>query len=212
MANYLAYGIMRENKYNKLIAEIIKFKEAVEDIDNTRLPHKLVGELGEFYVIKKLQSMGFSKIVHKGGHSRYDILLGNENLRIEVRTSLLKNEGIYPKGINFFGWKIKTKGQKDEQPFDILIGVALPESFKKPTFYIFTHQETEKLDTISGGRFSNIKTKIHLFKDTETLMNALKAKPALVTKFERYINKYPEKFINRWDKIRTHNKSILQMV
>ena len=190
-----------KNKYNKLIKEIINFKKAVDEIGSTRLPHKLIGELGEFYVINKLQSLGYKNIEHKGGHSRYDILLKDQDVKIEVRTSLLKNEGLYPKDIDFFGWRVKTKNQKKDHKFDILIGIALPGSFKVPKFYLFTHKETEKLDIVTGGRFSNIATKIHLFKNQEILKKAIKAKPKHVTRFERYINRNPEKFLNQWSKI-----------
>jgi len=166
---------MKDKKYSELIKEIIRFKAAVDKIATTRLPHKLLGELGEFYVIKKLQSLGFKNIVHKGGHSQYDILLKEQGIKIEVRTSLLKNEGVYPKGIDFFGWRVKTKNQKDTKRFDILIGVALPDSFKRPKFYVFTNKETEKIDTVKGGRFSSITKKIHLFKNLEILKKAISA-------------------------------------
>jgi hypothetical protein len=194
--------MISNNKYKKLINEIIKFKKSVDKIDCSRLPNKLIGELGEMYVIDKLLRLGFKNIKSKGGHSRYDIHLQDTDKRIEVRTSLLKNEGLYPKGIDFYGWAVKRKKQKIGTKFDILIGIALSESFKRAKFYIFTHDETERLDNVSVGRFSNVATKIHLFKNANILKRAIKVKPMYVTKYERYINRNPEKFLNRWDKLK----------
>lgn len=194
---------MNRSRYSRLIREIIEFKAGVDKIDSTNLPRKLIGELGELYVCERLCGMGFKNIVPKGGHAPYDILLKDEDVRIEVRTSLLKNEGLYPDGIDFFGWRVKTKNQKEDQRFDVLVGIALPESFKEPEFYVFSYGETEKLaDMPHSWRYPNIRTKIHLFRDTRAFKRAVRAKPQLVTRFERYINKHPEGFKDRWDKLK----------
>lgn len=40
--------------YKKAIKTIIKFKKAFDDID-PKVPRKLVGEIGEFYALQKLE-------------------------------------------------------------------------------------------------------------------------------------------------------------
>jgi hypothetical protein len=191
-----------KNKNKNLIKEILRFKQSVDKIDCSKLPNKLIGDLGEMYVIDKLFKLGYKNIEPKGGHSRYDIYLHDTDKSIEVRTSLLKNENVYPKGIDFYGWAVKRKTQKTDNEFDILIGIALSRSFKRPKYYIFTRAETGKLGTVKGGRFNNITKKIHIFNNETTLKRAIKAKPYQVTRYERYINRNPDKFLDRWDKLK----------
>lgn len=189
--------------YNIAIKEIIKFKKIFDPI-NPALPRRLVGEIGEYYVLRKLKKLGFRDIEHKGGQSGYDIYLGDINKRIEVRTSLLKNEGTYPKDVIFFGWRVKNRRQKTNvAKFDFLIGVALKNSFKKPKFFIFSHKEAFSVGNIDIGRFKSVQKKIHLFKDRKALMKAIASRPMFVTKYEKFINTHQAKFLERWDKIKT---------
>ncbi len=105
--------------YTKAIQEIIHFKKAFDKID-PKIPRKLVGELGEFYTLQKLEKLGMQP-EHKGGQGGYDIYLKDINKRIEVRTSLWKNEGVYPdKTIRFWGWRVENRNQKKDEKFDYL--------------------------------------------------------------------------------------------
>ena len=201
------------NQYTKAIKTIINFKKAFNDID-PRVPRKLIGEIGEFYVLQELEKRDFNS-EHKGGMGGYDIYLKEKiNKKIEVKTSLLKNEGIYSdKTIHFWGWtvegrsqkktkKVKNKNRKKIKKFDYLIGVALNDDFSKPKFYIFTYEEAFEVGDVEIGRFKSVKKKIHLFENKRTYQKALKLKPKLVTKFERKINLYPSLFLNKWRKIK----------
>ena len=143
------------NTYKRAIEEIVRFKEAFDSIE-PKIPRKLVGELGEFYVLGKLEELGFKKLKHKGGQAGFDVYIEDNGKRIEVRTSLLKNEGLYPEDVRFFGWRVKNRNQKKEGKFDIMIGVALDETFKKPKFYIFTHEEAFSVQDVEIGRFKNV--------------------------------------------------------
>ncbi len=184
------------------IKEIIKFKKIFDPINPT-LPRRLVGELGEYYVLHKLKKLGFRGVEHKGGHAGYDIYLYDIDKRIEVRTSLLKNEGSYPKDVMFFGWRVKNRDQKKGVvKFDFLIGVGLKNSFKKPKFFVFSHKEAFSVGNINIGRFKSVQKKIHLFKDRKALMKAIASKPRFVTKYEKFINTHQTKFLDRWDKIK----------
>jgi len=188
------------NTYIKAIKEIIKFKKTFDKID-PKIPRKLVGEIGEFYVLQELYKRGFKNVKHKGGQSGYDIYLEDNSKRIEVRTSLLKNEGLYPKKIQFYGWRVKDRNQKKKVKFDVMIGVALDDTFRYPKFYIFTHKEAFSIEDVNIGRFRSVQKKIHLFENRKTYKEAIRAKPNLVTKYERYINKHPDRFRNKWSKI-----------
>ena len=188
-------------QYTEAIKTIVDFKKAFNDID-PRVPRKLVGEIGEFYTLQKLEKLGF-RPEHKGGHGGYDIHLKEIDKKIEVRTSLLKNEGIYPdKTILFWGWRVENRNQKKGKKFDYLIGVTLDDNFSKPKFYIFTHKQAFSVGNVMIGQFKNVKKKIHLFENKRSYKKALKLKPKLVTKFERKINIYPSLFLNKWGEIK----------
>lgn len=187
--------------YTRAVKEIISFKKVFDKIDS-KIPRKLVGELGEFYALQKLGKLRFQP-EHKGGQGSYDIYLRGINKRIEVRTSLWKNEGLYPdKKIRFWGWRVENRNQKRSEKFNYLIGVGLSDDFSKPRFYIFTHKEAFRVGDTSIGRFKNIKKKIHLFESKPVYQKAIKLRPALVTPYERYINLNQSKFLGKWGKIK----------
>ncbi|MBI2591320.1 MAG: hypothetical protein HYW34_01435 [Candidatus Brennerbacteria bacterium] len=187
--------------YTKAIKAIINFKKYFDKID-PKIPKKLVGEIGEFYALKELEKLGLEP-EHKGGQGGYDIFLKKLNKKIEVRTSLWKNEGVYPdKTIRFWGWRVENQNQKRSEKFDYLIGVGLDENFSKPKFYIFTYKEAFRVGDITIGRFKNIKKKIHLFETKIAFKKAMRSKPKLVSTFEKKINMKPSQFLDKWNKIK----------
>ena len=187
--------------YKKAIKTITDFRKAFDVID-PKTPRRLVGDLGEFYVLQQFKKLGLDP-EHKGGHGGYDIYLKKNNKRIEVRTSLLKNEGVYLKEIEFFGWRVENMNQKRSEKFDYLVCVALDDKFIKPKFYIFTYKEAFMVDDVNIGRFKNVKKKIHLFKDIKTYKTALKSKQShLITSYEKKINTKPSLFQDKWRKIK----------
>ena len=191
------------HSYRKAIQEIIRFKNAFDKIDKpgSRVSRKLVGDIGEYYVLQELEKRGFT-VNGRGGQAGHDIYLPNEDIRIEVKTSLLKNEGLYPEGINFYGWRVKNRDQKKDNKFDFLVGISLDDSFTKPKFYIFTRKEAFKVGDVKLGRFNGIQKKITIFENIKAMKNAVKAKPKYVTEYEKYINKNQTKFLNKWGKIK----------
>src|SRR3989344_8519714 len=98
--------------YEEAIKGIINFKKTFDNID-PKIPKKLLSYLGECYVLKELENRNFL-VKHKGGQAGYDILIQNNNKRIEVRTSLLKNEGLYPQDIMFYGWRVLEHKQSED--------------------------------------------------------------------------------------------------
>lgn len=193
-----------ESKF--VIETIIRFKKDIDKIA-PRIANKLIGELGEYYVLFELARQGITG-EHIGNHGGYDIL-ANEKMKIEVRTSLLKDEGVYVnkvKGISAgdvknYGWRVKNRTKNNRKKFDVLVGVALDDKFTKPKYYIFTHEEAFKVDDVTIPRFNSVQKKIHLFENLNSLKRAKKANPEFITKYEEYINRNSNKFINKWNKI-----------
>lgn len=183
----------------KAIKAIINFKKEFERTGMVLPRRDLVGEVGELYALEALQKEGLHPN-RKGGQGRYDIELNNK--KIEVRTSLLKNEGVYPdKTIRFWGWRVENRNQNRRHKFDFLVGVALANDLSKPKFYVFSYKEAFSVDDVYIGRFSNVKKKIHLFENKRAYRKAMKQKPALITQFERRLNSNPARFRNKWGKI-----------
>jgi len=186
--------------YKKTIKCIINFKRDIDKFD-PKISHKLIEYIGELYVLYELEKKGFS-VKHKGGQAGFDILIEKLNKKVEVRTSLLKNEGIYPKNVKYYGWRVKDRNQKKERKFDIMVDVSLNDRFTKPKFYIFTQKEAYSVGNVNINRFKRVQKKIHLFETLEAYKLAVKSKPVLVTKFERYINNNQKEFLNKWAKIK----------
>ena len=196
--------------YKKLTNLIVQFKQEFQKVlsgvdvpDSLRkVPDKLAGTIGELLVIQELSKRGLGDLEYKSGQSSYDLFARGVNKKIEVRTSLLKNEGLYPKGIDFYGWRVKDRSQRTEKKFDILVCVALPKNFRKPKYYIFTHLEAFKVGDVQIGRFPNVQKKINIFKDQKAFEKAVRSKKrSFVTRYERHINRNIRRFRNAWDKL-----------
>jgi len=196
------------NTYQRAIEEIAKLKEALERIEPKvakRVVSRLVGEIGELHVLSKLEGLGFT-VEQRGGQAGFDMKITDYNKRIEVRTSLLKNEGQYPENIRFFGWRVKNRNDGREDKFDIMIGVALDKTFKEAKFYVFTREEAFSVGDVERGQFRNVQKKIHLFENEAAYEEALNSKSAgIVTPYERYINEHQPEFLSMWDKIKENH-------
>ena len=189
------------SRYNKAINQLIRLKGTLVNI-NFQIPPALKGSLGELYVLEKLHDLGYKRLKPKGGQAGFDIYIQDIDKKLEVKTSLLKNERIYDNNINFWGWTVKKRNQKREIKFDILVCVTLDNEYKNPHFYIFTRDEALMLKKVKIGRFKNIEKKIHLFENINSYRKAIRVKPRLVTEFERYINNHRAEFRNKWYKIK----------
>ena len=191
--------------YTGAIDSILAFKENFERLDigldkQQKVPKKLMSELGEFYVLRELNQR-FKDVIPKGGAGSYDIAVGD--LKIEVKTSLFKKDRLYNNQVNFWGWTVKRSGQKKENKFDFLVGVALDESWIKPDFYIFSYEDayTKNSDVKIQG-YGNIERKINVFQEEQDFLSAINISPDQITEQERYINQNKSEFLSRWDKIK----------
>lgn len=194
-------GLPSTGRLKRLIKEAVSFRRLTLSMGAEGLSKPLLGKLGEYYVFLELMKYGVQTI-EKSGHSRYDFLLpkviGREEMHVEVRTSLPKNEGIYPKSIWFHGWRVETVREKHPLPFDIMICVALKKDFSEPQFYLFKKKELMQLQEVKISRYKNVKRKIHLFPDKNMLKKATIAKPEVISWFERHINNKRQKYQSRW--------------
>ena len=143
----------------------------------------------------KLLEMGL-RFKSRGGQAGFDIELEDSGKRIEVRSSLLKNEGIYPKDVMFYGWRIKDEGK--EVKYDYLVCVAFDEELANPRFYIFTKDEALQAGDVDIPRFKKVQKKLHLFRSIEEMEKAVRERPKYVTKWERKVNLNRSRYEDRW--------------
>ena len=167
-------------------------------------PKGLLGELGEFLVIRELLRNGYA-FEKKGGQGGYDVLLKNPNRRIEIKTSTLKNNGEYKdKHVRFWGWAIERKSQKQKDKFDYFIGIALDDKIiESSQFYIFSADELRVVGEVNNlGRFRNVKRAVHLFESPDAYVRAIKVSPENARATGGLINENPELFLNKWSKFK----------
>ncbi|ATZ61281.2 MAG: hypothetical protein BME93_04080 [Methanosarcinales archaeon Met12] len=184
---------------NGVIEEIIVRLKKYKSIGRP-LPHGLVSKLGKKCVLDKLNGLGFKKLTPDKRKANIYIDYNGKKINVKIRTSTLKNEGLYPKDVKYWGWTVK-EWDKQEIEYDILVGVALNDDFVGAQFYIFTREEALLIDDIRIKRFKNVQNKIHLFESEEAYRKAIE-KPKIVTKYERYINENKSEFLCKWAKIR----------
>lgn len=186
---------MNKKQTKEALDKIVDLKGKLNEL-NIRFSKSPLGDTGELYVWLELEKNGFKPTL-KGGSSKVDITLANGK-GIEVRSSLLKNEGIFKKGINFYGWRVQTATSTIN--FDYLICVAVDDDYSNPRFYLFTKQECERLRWIEKyPRFTSIKRKILLFENWNSYLKGRKQRPEIFSRIEYHLNKNPEKYQDKWD-------------
>ena len=190
-------------KYLQAYQAIRRLAELLTEL-NEKAPTLLVGFCGELLVKSKLAENGI-RFLSKGGQAGFDIELKDSGKRIEVRSSLLKNEGIYPKDIMFYGWRIKDRDS--EVKYDYLVCVAFDEELTNPRFYIFTRDEALQAGDVSIPRFKKVQKKLHLFRSVEEMERAIKERPKYVTEWERYVNLNSGKYEDRWEILKDEHSS-----
>ncbi len=161
-------------------------------------PTYLIGLAGELLVKTQLTE---SRIPFeaKGGQAGYDILLCDResNNRIEVRSSTLKNEGIYSEKIMSYGWRLQNWNE-EEIGYDYLVCVAFDDVLSNPRFYLFRRDEVMKANDVQIGRFGKVRKKLHLFRTLDEMEKAVAEKRELVTQWEITVNQKRKNYENRW--------------
>jgi hypothetical protein len=97
---------MGRNKINRLRAskEVMMLARKVKEVKG-KVPTSLVGLAGEFLVMHKLTQKGL-EFGSRGAQAGYDIRLMNGR-KLEVRTSQLKDEGLFSEPVELWGWRLK---------------------------------------------------------------------------------------------------------
>ncbi|MFH0955315.1 MAG: hypothetical protein V1777_04390 [Candidatus Micrarchaeota archaeon] len=172
----------------KLISQIRNYS----DKTGLKIANSIIGTYGEFQVAQLLlREFPKAKVYYKSGHHRYDLLLQfqGKEVRIEVKTSTLKNEGVYPnqdfmhikrnkkwkfkRRIYQWGWRFGTKNKKGDEKFDFAALITLhgredyPE-FKKSSWKIkrifWVPASVLRLNKKIYKRFTNVKRGISFFE------------------------------------------------
>jgi len=216
-------------KQKGIILTIEDINHALEIIDSARafsdkvnLVSGILGKYGELIVAKEILSRRpdlEGQLTFCSGQSSYDLQLGN--IPLEVKTSSLKNEGVFTKvpgfekGRPFFwGWRFKenTTGKED---FRFAILVALkgkekvnPFDWTVQQFYVVPDQEFSILGEKHIDRYPNIQRGIILFEQRDKVEeikehadDVKKGKLSPITKWEVDFNKNPARFQNNWKEL-----------
>jgi len=184
--------------YARIARKAVQLGNCIKQVKG-RFPTFLTGLTGEYLVMAWLMKKGL-KFHPKGGQAGYDLELQG-GIKIEVRTSLLKDEGIFSKEkkILNYGWRLKEKGR--DVKFDYVICVALDErNVENSKCYVLTKSEVEKAPSIEVGRFKKVEKRLWIYRDLQTMNEAKRDKPKYVPKWEENININKDKYLleNRW--------------
>jgi hypothetical protein len=168
---------------NDAIQAILNLVDALKDVGP--LPRGLIGTLGELYFAQQLDGTG-QTYKYRGGSASVDFIVNGK--KVEVKTSSLKNESLYPEGIDFWGWSVPSERKK----FTTLICIALDKDLA-PTFYSFSRDQALSVPDVDLG-WLGVRKKIHLFRDQDTYRQACAARPELLSDLEEKLNEHRERY------------------
>ncbi len=114
------------------------------------------GYLGELIIKAKLESEG-CVVEQKGNQCGYD--LGFDNIKIDVKTSTLKEE---TPGILGWSWALKQKNKKRKLSCTHFVCVALDEKYNEKAFYIIKKEDIGKFPA-NSKRFKNVKNRFGVY-------------------------------------------------
>jgi hypothetical protein len=195
-------------KYDKILRDIRLLKKDLRSIDKN-LPY-LTGLYGEILVLKELkrhfEKQGFN-VGFGSGQTKADFILRDKigersPIRIEVKSSTLKNEGfgdLYGFAINPKECK-NHKNKKDFCYFDYLITVPLQKNSKKQKFYIFSKDfiEKKKKNLINRHRrFGSIAYRIILLPKNYNYNRS----NTIISQFDIRLSRNKKKYENVWSSL-----------
>jgi hypothetical protein len=179
--------------YLRIAQKTVQLGNEIEQAKG-RFPTFLVGTAGEYLVMSWLKEKKV-KFKPKGGQAGYDLELQG-GARIEVRTSLLKDEGLFSKEerIRNYGWRLKDKGK--EMKFDYVFCVALDKKkLDNSRCYVLTKDEAEKAPSLEFKRFKKVEKRLWIYVDLATMKKAKIDKPEYVPKWEEEINRNKDNYL-----------------
>jgi len=199
----------KPSRFQEAIDAIINLKNAFEKIDQKPPPY-LFGMYGELKVAVELEKrFPNARLEFKSGQSKSDISLikNQKSSHIEVKTSRLKKEW-YGEGYGFalhvkkcsehpeaqFLHKKRGKLKGDLCYFNFLVCVCLSENLKAK-YYIFSREELNQ-------NLKDIKNKSSRFSHSPyRIIIPIKPRLEQLKTFDIKIYKFPEEYVDRWDRI-----------
>lgn len=154
----------------------------------------MVGLAGEYLAMSWLTERRI-QFRPKGGQAGYDLELLSGS-RIEVRASLLKDEGLFYKEekIRNYGWRLKDKDK--DMKFDYVFCIALDKKkLDNSKCYVLTRKEAEKAPSLEFKRFKKVEKRLWIYADLATMKRDKRDKPNYVPKWEEKINKNKDKYL-----------------
>ena len=165
----------------------------------------VMGYYGEVLMGDELQKRGIP-YEERGGLAGYDLLV-DDRIKLEVRTSELKNERCFPKNIMAWGWKLQKRNMKGEDrspvplKYDLVTLVRLKDGWDKYDIFMFQREQVEKMEEIHYGGYQTVAKGIYLFQNP--LEEAIKSdKHHMISRQCRAFNKHPERFLIDWQKLK----------
>lgn len=187
-------------RYERIANKAVRLGKDIKEAKGLHsLPTFLVGLAGEYLIMQKLTEKGL-KVHPKGGQGGYDLELSG-GTKIEVRTSLLKDEGVFTKEkkIRNYGWRLKDRNK--DINFDFILCVELDQgNISASKCYVLTAKEVERAPPITVPRFKKVEKRLWIYRDLQTMKKAKRDKPEYVPPWEENINqnKNQYEFENRW--------------
>lgn len=152
-----------------------------------------------------------SALYYRSGQSGYDLLLGlnGKKSRIEVKTSTLKNEGLWKdkdlpetpecrllRKVYAWGWRFGRKGKYGAEKFDLAVLVALegregcdPFNWNLEHFFTIPESEFRRLEEKKTPHFTSVRRSIYLFENPRHVTILRRKYPDFVKSFDEYFNK-----------------------
>jgi hypothetical protein len=141
----------------KKIISVLKDEESVRMNKST-----LIGFLGELYVKNILIDEGFY-VEHKGNQSNVDLIIESEKIKIEVKTSTIKD---FDKPFPNWNWALLSK---DKTNATHNICVALNEDFTLNSIYLIKSENLKLFPEPDDKRFVKLKHVLSVRKNENTL-------------------------------------------
>ena len=126
------------------------------------------GFYGELLLAEKLEQEGLS-VTHKGNQCGYDLEYrnGNKTIKIDVKSSTLKNE--IKKNKDFFSWGWALKHTNKTRPVSCthFACIALDENYNVCKYLIINAKDLDKFPRYENTQFKNVERGLVLMQDTK---------------------------------------------
>lgn len=143
---------------------INRLKQIITDKNCERMNKStLKGFWGELIVRRQLESEGFV-VEHYGNQAGYDLFIKDQNLKIDVKTSVLKDE--FKWGIEYWGWALVHESKQKEITATHFVCLGCDRELNAKIFVVIPTEITRKFP--KGIRqFSKVKHGLIVFPDKQ---------------------------------------------